>query len=314
MNPPQRILRPYALSFLHWRPSKSTPFLHTSVAALMRRIVTPPRAYLEAVRAALRFLFFPNYIASNRPVYYRPPAQLITMSSPHLKNSTDSDSPFEQYFDSDYAPTPSEILRINELIDDRQAMVNDVDARTAELDRMRQELEDQREVRGLPPEIKFAIFEELHWMETPPSSPHPSVALSHVCHQWRRVALAMPLLWTRINISTPTQALPEDQWLNHVRSSCDRAATFIRRAREIPLHIAIIFQDPSDDLMSTRVLSSGFWDVIEEVVSGLNPAVRPESAHLLLRVSERPRSLSYTSCVEMLKVSQILRVTIEFTC
>lgn len=234
----------------------------------------------------------------------------------------ESQSPFEQYFDSDYAPTQAEIQDINEIIDKRQTLVNEIDDRIKELSPQIQELEEEKErhvkfigrhrnlttiIRGVPTDILSTIFLTLLSMSPGPSVPHPSVAISHVCHQWRRLALAMPLLWTCINLSTPTPAQHEEEtaemWRSQVRSSCDRAKAFVDRSAGLPLSMAMAVQYPWNldvlrQLMQNGEHSGRLDDIIRQIFEVLCYAnastMERESTSLSLRVNpDLPYALAY---------------------
>ena len=154
-------------------------------------------------------------------------------------------SPFEPYFNTPYAPTVQEIDEIHAYMKIQQASTADIDLELAELYRRCRELEVTKRatmdafnrhhnlttaVRRVPSEILEAIF-----LSLPSSSPdlslHPVVAATHVCQQWRQIALATPLLWTHIAISTPhkNSDTPNTavRWMKHLRTSCNRALAFL---------------------------------------------------------------------------------------
>ncbi|KAJ3505730.1 hypothetical protein NMY22_g17479 [Coprinellus aureogranulatus] len=58
-----------------------------------------------------------------------------------------SNSPFERYYDTDYAPTTAQIAEIRKVIDEQQGIVDGIDAKLEELDRLRKELEEERDIR-----------------------------------------------------------------------------------------------------------------------------------------------------------------------
>lgn len=248
--------------------------------------------------------------------------------------------PFEEYFDSDYSPTTEEIRDIKKIIDKRQAIVHDIDAKIEELDRQRRELEVERKghmkfigrhhnlttvVRGVPTDILSTIFLTLLSMRPSPLSPHPSIAISHVCHQWRRLALAMPMLWTRINLSTPTPAPHEEQtssmWMEHVRSSSERATAFIHRAGANLLDVEMVFQDPIDDVLSKQLMPSDSEEADDDIIYFTSEPVYTcddtggeiQSARLSLKVNpSAPVSLVYTQLLPLLKDADKLTVEITY--
>lgn len=266
---------------------------------------------------------------------------ILPFLSVHITyHNMESISPFEEYFDSDYAATAEEIPDIKKMIDKHQAIVDDIDARIEELNRQRQELEDERKghaeliarlhnlttvVRGVPTDILSTIFITLLSMSPSPSSPHPSIAISHVCHQCRRLALAMPLLWTRINLSTPKPSAHEEQtssmWMEHVRSTCERATAFIHRAGANLLNVEMVFQDPVDDAVSTELLPNGSENADDDIIYPMSEAVKTcddtggeiQSARLSLKInSSAPVSLVYTQVLPLLKYADQLTVEITY--
>ncbi|TEB32058.1 hypothetical protein FA13DRAFT_1628632, partial [Coprinellus micaceus] len=127
----------------------------------------------------------------------------------------DADSPFFEHRHTNYVPTPPEIEQLKEIIAQREVVVNEIDAKLDDLDRLRKELETTKSfntdyiswhrdlttiARRLPADILSVVFMTFLSLFPPHSSPHPAVTISHVCRAWRSLALEMPLLWTQISI------------------------------------------------------------------------------------------------------------------
>jgi hypothetical protein len=95
-------------------------------------------------------------------------------------------------------------------------------------------------VSSLPTEVITAIFSFLHLV--PGSSPlngkpdHIAwLRVAHVCHQWREIALDLPLFWSHVDFTTLTLA---------------GAAEILARAKKAPLHLKARL--PDGDLFDTR--------------------------------------------------------------
>ena len=82
-------------------------------------------------------------------------------------------------------------------------------------------------VSSLPTEVTTAIF---LFLRLPGTSPlggkpdrHPAwLRVAHVCHQWREIALNLPLIWSQVDFITLTLA---------------GAAEILARAKKAPLHL-----------------------------------------------------------------------------
>ena len=82
-------------------------------------------------------------------------------------------------------------------------------------------------ISSLPTEVFAAIFTILCLPSTPPLGGKPDHHLarfhvSHVCHQWREIALNQRLLWSHVNFTT---------------ISLTGAAEILVRAKSVPLHL-----------------------------------------------------------------------------
>ncbi|KAJ3519846.1 hypothetical protein NMY22_g13015 [Coprinellus aureogranulatus] len=235
-------------------------------------------------------------------------------------------SPFEQYFDTDYVPTPTQITEIRKVIDRHQIIVDGIDTRIEELDRLRKGLEEERKVhskliarhhnltsvvRGVPTDVLTTIFLTLISNCEPGTKPRSSIALSHVCHQWRRLALGMPLLWRHIEISTPitgaNQVVTKDLWMTHLTSSSERAKAFSDRAGNYPLFARLTIHDPMDDDIGQGVLEE--MDTLKSAseraviaLAGLEKGgdVYCESLHFCLEVNpSTPLSMGFLGFVQI---------------
>ncbi|KAJ3505729.1 hypothetical protein NMY22_g17478 [Coprinellus aureogranulatus] len=113
-------------------------------------------------------------------------------------------------------------------------------------------------VRAVPTDILTIVFLTLPTVNDQKTGPHPSIAVSHVCHQWRRLALGIPFLWNHIRVSTPTPgpdgALTSSLWMKHIISCGDRAKTFMDRSGNVPFHVTFSAQDPLDIAIARALL------------------------------------------------------------
>ncbi|KAH6904134.1 hypothetical protein BKA70DRAFT_1432347 [Coprinopsis sp. MPI-PUGE-AT-0042] len=105
----------------------------------------------------------------------------------------------------------------------------------------------QAAMESLAPETLSEIF--LYCLPQPPlrispSTSHPPLQLTLVCHRWRSVALASPALWTRVNIvldlvpqsrlNTPDAFDAFEQKIQHQEEGVIR---WLTQAANVPTHI-----------------------------------------------------------------------------
>ena len=124
-------------------------------------------------------------------------------------------------------------------------------------------------VSSLPPEIVAAIFSSLclpgipslggDWCQN-----HARLNISHVCHQWREIALNQPQLWSHVNFNTVSPV---------------GATEILVRAKSAPLYMEIKDHDYEDGL---------FGLFLEEVRAHL-----PYICHLKISSDVFFRSLGY---------------------
>jgi len=81
-------------------------------------------------------------------------------------------------------------------------------------------------ISSLPPEVFATIFSFVRLPDRliPAEEPDQLACLrvSHVCHQWREIALNQPLLWSHVDFTALTSA---------------GAAEMLARAKTVPLHL-----------------------------------------------------------------------------
>ncbi|KAJ3526118.1 hypothetical protein NMY22_g10297 [Coprinellus aureogranulatus] len=136
-------------------------------------------------------------------------------------------SPFARYFDTNYVPSEDEVPVIKHLIQEREdaahALADQIEEMKKDLARMEtlhachhRFIDEHRKllspVRALPEDVLtlifFACIEDVDQQvsrrhQTHTSRKHPSVVVSHVCAEWRALALRTPNLWARIHVEMP---------------------------------------------------------------------------------------------------------------
>ena len=177
------------------------------------------------------------------------------------------DSPFADKLRKNYLPSPEEESRIRDVIEQQCATVCELDSKLVAIDKAIAHLEAQRKetiqrrdthqafadghrtllssILRLSPDILSGIFTDLvplydDWAMQAGTPPHPIVAISHVCRQFRTIALSTPMLWTRVSIcELPVpdhfDAITLQSKRNRVVLITDMVSTFIRRAGTCPM-------------------------------------------------------------------------------
>jgi hypothetical protein len=123
----------------------------------------------------------------------------------------------------------------------RQRFQQAIDAEIKSLEESIRALKSRRNthspVSSLPPEVFAAIFSFLCLPGIPSLGGKPGknlarLRVSHVCHQWREIALNQPLLWSHINFDTLSSA---------------GANEILVRAKSVPLYLD----------------ANGYWDSVK---------------------------------------------------
>ncbi|KAN0133101.1 hypothetical protein V8E53_009131 [Lactarius tabidus] len=88
----------------------------------------------------------------------------------------------------------------------REGLQQTIDAKIKSLEESVRSLKLRRNALSpislLPPDVFIAIFSLLCLPGTSYHFYHPTLLVSHVCHQWRKIALDQPLLWSHVNFTT----------------------------------------------------------------------------------------------------------------
>ena len=142
-------------------------------------------------------------------------------------------------------------------------------------------------ISSLPTEVFGAIFSLLRLPGTPALTGEPDhhlawLSVTHVCHQWRSIALNDPLLWRHIDFTNIT---------------LDGAAEMLTRAKKAPLHLqARVTGQPQDDARF-----NAFERALQSRVSHLCYVTISADSFYLHRTLER--LLSPASTLEYLSLS-----------
>ncbi|KAJ2930333.1 hypothetical protein H1R20_g6771, partial [Candolleomyces eurysporus] len=130
----------------------------------------------------------------------------------------DCTSPFSDRLNSNYCPSENEIAEIESLIAAKRTIVEDIDRQIEALVGRRARYSKfikehsalLSPLRRAPTDVLSSIFSACL---PPPSSTkrykiHPAIAISHVCQQWRHLAIAQPLLWCNFEVFHPILPRP----------------------------------------------------------------------------------------------------------
>ncbi|KAJ6504723.1 hypothetical protein C8R47DRAFT_156240 [Mycena vitilis] len=169
---------------------------------------------------------------------------------------------------TNYAPLPSEIAEIKQLILLPRAEIERIDRKIAQLKARRRGLSKYvaehealiSPMRQLPSDVIREIF-----MACVPSEENPVLSiqtapllLGRICSQWRAIALSTPRLWSSIHIAEPQDSLPP-----HVRDGClQLVKVWLARSGGLPLSISfhrIPSHSPISPVFGTVMSFSPRW-------------------------------------------------------
>jgi hypothetical protein len=217
-------------------------------------------------------------------------------------------SPFTPYLDTNYVPQSHEIPEIKAILEVHQTALRDLlsDAEVYEGEPLsegengsfpiNEAIRSHREfirlhsallspARDLPLDILANIFasslnvyEEMRGsMVVKKVNPrHPIVTLTHVCHEWRELAVGIPSLWRHVHIDSIPRPRRSGHPINQIRQSLafnrsveliiERVATFLSRAAPLPIALSCDAADPHS------LEDSRFWWAITPLVNLLRTA------------------------------------------
>ncbi|KAJ2916952.1 hypothetical protein MD484_g3454, partial [Candolleomyces efflorescens] len=132
------------------------------------------------------------------------------------------DSPFSKHLETGYIASDDEIPHIKALIHQKLDVIGNIDKEIEGAKISLAALEAQRDanktfvqkhqalitpIKRLPPDILTTVFltclPAVELAEASLTCNHPAVVISHVCRQWRQLALNTPMLWSRIRLILP---------------------------------------------------------------------------------------------------------------
>jgi hypothetical protein len=103
-------------------------------------------------------------------------------------------------------------------------------------------------IQHVPLEILTAFFircmPEMTRLSPGPATSrnHPAIVLSHVCHDWRQIALQIPQLWSKVRIRIPdSEKFDEDiqDWCMHVDNVKEPVEVWQERSVQWPLSLVL---------------------------------------------------------------------------
>ncbi|KAJ7291342.1 hypothetical protein C8J57DRAFT_1491835 [Mycena rebaudengoi] len=189
-------------------------------------------------------------------------------------------------------PPDAEIPVIRDIIADEQSRLLDLDAQIAALRKILEPLVNERNItadkilrhqsifsaaRRIPPEILGEIFlstlpaQEAMWHKTSAVSSSPWL-VGRICSRWRKIALALPELWTTVSIDHLSYELERNDAYPSVLLC--RLKTLLHRSANRPLHMELGFPyswPPSPELLEALADSSPQWETVQAASSWFSP-------------------------------------------
>ncbi|TEB24631.1 hypothetical protein FA13DRAFT_1817796 [Coprinellus micaceus] len=196
------------------------------------------------------------------------------------------DSPFTRYVDTNYAPLPDKIRTIKVLIEEHRAALHNLlrgdcsleDGTKSTLDTtlvatdqairshqdfIRLHLAPLSPARVVPLDVLAIIFtfyldiyeESRRSTAFKTANPrHPIVSVTHVCHEWRELAVGIPSLWRYIHIDSFPRPRYNGHPIDRIRKIMsfhrsmdmitERVTVFLSRAAPLPIVLSCAGADP----------------------------------------------------------------------
>ncbi|KAJ3526137.1 hypothetical protein NMY22_g10289 [Coprinellus aureogranulatus] len=178
--------------------------------------------------------------------------------------SIGSESPFSRHLGTNFIPSFQDKTHIKELITNRECVAGSLDEEIARAEETLRTLKERRTVhtryiqehtallspvRQLSEDILADIFISCLSSTEPPATPgtppdkkpHPAVVLSHVCRQWRQLAIRTKLLWTHLDIVIPEYPLTPRRFYRGQASESKVLAD------ELPDEVATLYRKSVDE-------------------------------------------------------------------
>ncbi|KAF9258791.1 hypothetical protein L218DRAFT_876250, partial [Marasmius fiardii PR-910] len=160
-------------------------------------------------------------------------------------------SPFTQYFGTNYAPSARETDHINNILCDPLKRLRELDEKISHLQAEREIIQtfvdNHRAIlspsRKLPADIWSLIFVQC----LPPSEfavgviTEAPLVLTRICRWWREIALSTTGLWSTIHINIPIKPdNAEDEWyITKMQARMEGVTAWLDRSGSLPLGISM---------------------------------------------------------------------------
>ncbi|KAJ6523824.1 hypothetical protein B0H19DRAFT_1386291 [Mycena capillaripes] len=165
---------------------------------------------------------------------------------PRAALASHMDTPYRDILYSNIVPPDEEIPRIRHLVvapmQEIQDLTDEIAGFRASIDQLIQQRDERVHkrdalTRRLPDDILREIL-----TASLPSDRYPRlnrkdapVLISHICRDWRRLALSMPRVWTSLHIAAPSAS----PWVS-AETISQGVKTWLTRSAELPLSISYV--------------------------------------------------------------------------
>ncbi|KAJ6512628.1 hypothetical protein C8R45DRAFT_1206661 [Mycena sanguinolenta] len=159
------------------------------------------------------------------------------------------DSPFEKIFHTNTVPSDADCQRIRQLLarplEKAAALTAKIECLQAQINQLGEERDHLNSfidphlalispARRLPPEVVAEIFAACLPSHRNPiiSGKEAPLLLSHICHEWRNIALTTPRLWASLHVIAPIEKRCQE-----IREAVD---IWLSRSGVLPLSISLV--------------------------------------------------------------------------
>ncbi|TEB33631.1 hypothetical protein FA13DRAFT_163333 [Coprinellus micaceus] len=223
-------------------------------------------------------------------------------------------SPFERYLDTNYTPSREDAAMIRMIIEGQDYILQAIDAQLhrveteiVQLQLTQTELSSYRTVHKNIKDRHSALLSEVFQASVPTAEewqglveakfgPHPVVALTHVCRQWRELALNTPLLWTNVPVDPLLDYFEGSTvFLRSMAKVVEMVTAFVSRASLLPITFSLTGMDPNvfDD--------PGFSTTVSPLINALR---RAQWADVTLDLRFHPAASPYARLIPVPPQSQ----------